>query len=141
MNKVNYRFYVDKDCNWFQDDKPITHRGIYNFNYKNLKISDDGEFFVQEGNSKAFVKFEDKPFLVRSVDLISRNQISLNLNDSTIEKLDVQTLYFENNIPYCKIKEKLFDAKFSRPALYQISQAIDLVDEKYFIGETLINQK
>ena len=104
MKHINYRFWVDKECNWFQDDKPITHKGIYNFNYKNLKINNDNEFFIQEGDSIAFVKFEDKPFLVRSVDIESDKTILLNLNDSTIEKLSISTFYFSNDVPYCKVK-------------------------------------
>ena len=129
---IKYRFFVDKFCNWFQDGKPITHKGIYSYNYKFLKIDEDKNFYVQEGKSKAFVKFEDKPFLVQSVD-ISRKNITVRLNDSSTENLDLKTLYFLNNVPYCAVKNKKFEARFSRPALFQISEIIEERNEGFFI--------
>ena len=48
MKKKTFRFYVDKDCNWFQDNNPITHKGICNFNYQNLDIDEDGDFYIME---------------------------------------------------------------------------------------------
>ena len=104
-----------------------------------MKINNYNEFFIQEGDSIAFVKFEDKPFLVRSVDIESDKTILLNLNDSTIEKLNISTFYFSNDVPYCKVKENLFEARFSRPALYQISKSMKIVDGNYFINDTLVN--
>jgi hypothetical protein len=129
---IKYRFFVDKFCNWFQDGKPITHKGIYSYNYKFLKIDENKNFYVQEGKSKAFVKFEDKPFLVQSVD-ISKKNIILRLNDSSTENLDLKTLYFLNNVPYCAVKNKKFEARFSRPALFQISKIVEERNESFFI--------
>ena len=140
MSKIKYRFLVDKECNWFQDGKPITHKGIYKFNYKFLEINQENEFFIKEGDSVAYVKFEDKPYLVRTVNILENHEIKVVLNDSTEEELDVKSLYFNKNIPYCKVKNGLFEARFSRPALYQISKAIRIEDEKYYIGSLIINQ-
>jgi hypothetical protein len=140
VNKIKYRFFVDKECNWFQDGKAITHKGIYNFNYKHLKINKDKVFFVQEEKSIAYVDFEDKPFLVRIAD-VSEKKTVLLLNDSTKEELDVSSLYFKNNIPYCSVKQGVFEARFSRPALYQISKIIKITDGKYYIGSCLINHQ
>ena len=104
-NKI-YRFHVDKDCNWFQDGKPITHERIYLYNYQNLSTDEEGDFFIKEGQSKAFVKFEDKPFIVKSIEIedISNLDLKIQLNDSTQEKLVLESLYFEGNIPYCGVK-------------------------------------
>ena len=134
-NKI-YRFHVDKDCNWFQDGKPITHERIYLYNYQNLSTDDEGDFFIKEGQSKAFVKFEDKPFIVKSVEIqdISNLDLKIQLNDSTQEKLVLESLYFEGNIPYCGVKKGKFIARFSRPALFQLSKAIINRDGAFFIG-------
>ncbi len=129
---IKYRFFVDKFCNWFQDGKPITHRGIYAYNYKHLKIDKNKNFYIQEGESKAFVKFDDKPFLVQSVEITQEN-ITLNLNDFSAENLDLKTLYFLNNIPYCSVKNNEFEARFSRPALFQISKIIEVKNDDFFI--------
>ena len=90
--KIKPRFYVDKECNWFQDGKPITHKRIYIYNYKNL-IKDNDLFYVSEGNSKAYVYFEDKPFIVKRVNYIG-DKIIILLNDFTEEELDMESLYF-----------------------------------------------
>ena len=140
MSNIKYRFFVDKDCNWFQDGKPITHQGIYKFNYKYLKIDKNGEFYVQEGESAAYVEFEDKPFIVKSVDTTEQSAV-LYLNDSTQEQLDINSLYFKENIPYCSVKKGSFEAKFSRPALYQISKIIKISDGQYYINSSLINHR
>lgn len=140
MSNIKYRFFVDKDCNWFQDGKPITHQGIYKFNYKYLKIDKNGEFYVQEGESTAYVEFEDKPFIVKSVDTTVQSAV-LYLNDSTQEQLDINSLYFKENIPYCSVKKGSFEAKFSRPALYQISKIIKISDGQYYINSSLINHR
>ena len=55
------------------------------------------------------------------------------------EKLNINTFYFRNDIPYCRVKENLFEARFSRPALYQISKSMKIVDGNYFLNDTLIN--
>ena len=109
---IKYRFFVDKFCNWFQDGKPITHRGIYAYNYKHLKI--------------------DKPFLVQSVEITQEN-IILTLNDFSAENLNLKTLYFLNNIPYCSVKNNEFEARFSRPALFQISKIIEVKNDDFSI--------
>ena len=140
MSNIKYRFFVDKDCNWFQDGKPITHQGICKFNYKYLKIDQNGEFYIQEGESTAYVEFEDKPFIVKSVDAAEQSTV-LYLNDSTQAQLDINSLYFKENIPYCSVKKGCFEAKFSRPALYQISKIIKISDGQYYINSSLINHR
>tara|TARA_B100001996_G_scaffold314981_1_gene257744 strand:+ start:107 stop:532 length:426 start_codon:yes stop_codon:yes gene_type:complete len=141
MKKEKYRFFVDKECNWFQDGKPITHKGIYKFNYQCLKVNKDNEFYLKEGSSIAYVKFEDKPFFIKRADIITDKKIILLLNDFSEEELDINGLYFKKNIPYCNVKKGLFQARFSRPALYQISKIIDIVNDNYYIGELLIKRQ
>ena len=128
-NKI-YRFHVDKDCNWFQDGKPITHERIYLYNYQNLSTDEEGDFFIKEGQSKAFVKFEDKPFIVKSVEIEDISNLDL--------KIQLKSLYFEGNIPYCGVKKGKFIARFSRPALFQLSKAMINRDGAFFIGEKRI---
>ena len=137
--KIKPRFYVDKECNWFQDGKPITHKRIYIYNYQNL-IKDNDLFYVSEGNSKAYVYFEDKPFIVKRVNYIG-NKIIILLNDFTEEYLDMESLYFSKNIPYCMVKDKRFEAKFSRAALFQLSEKINEKDGKFILLNNLINIK
>jgi hypothetical protein len=139
MKKKTFRFYVDKDCNWFQDNNPITHKGIYNFNYQNLNIDEDGDFYVMEDGFRTYVEFQDRPFLVKSVD-IKRDKIVISLNDATKEDLNIKSLFFKGRIPYCTVKKEKFTAKFSRPALFQLSKAITTKNGDFYIGSHLISQ-
>ncbi|NSW99706.1 DUF1285 domain-containing protein [bacterium] len=138
MNEIKFRFFVDKDCNWFQDSKPITHKRIYNFNYQNLKRDEQGLFYVEENNSRAYVNFEDKPYIVKSIDISEDNRILLNLNDFSCESLNIDTLIFKENIPYCSVKNGKYEAKFSRPALHQIAKAITSKNGSYYINSRII---
>ena len=63
------------------------------------------------------------------------------LNDFTEEVLDVASLYFSKNIPYCLVKNKKFEAKFSRAALFQLSEGISEKDGKFILLNNLINIK
>ena len=137
--KIKPRFYVDKECNWFQDGKPITHKGIYVYNYRNL-CKDNDLFYIREGNSKAYVYFDDKPFMIKRVNCL-KDKIMILLNDFTEEKLDIESLYFSKNIPYCLVKDKKFEAKFSRAALFQLSEEINEKNGKFTLLNNLINIK
>ena len=139
MKKKTFRFYVDKDCNWFQDNNPITHKGIYNFNYQNLNIDEDGDFYAMEDGFRTYVEFQDRPFLVKSVD-IKRDKIVISLNDATKEDLNIKSLFFKGRIPYCTVKKEKFTAKFSRAALFQLSKAITTKNGDFYIGSHLISQ-
>ena len=136
---IKPRFYVDKDCNWFQDGKPITHKRIYIYNYQNL-YKHNNLYYVKEKNSKAYVYFDDKPFIVKRVNYL-KDKIFILLNDFTEEILDIASLYFSKNIPYCLVKNKKFEAKFSRAALFQLSEKISEKDGKFILLNNLINIK
>ena len=42
-----------------------------------------------------------------------QSKILITLNDFTEEVSDLESLYFMDNIPYCLVKNKEFEAKFS----------------------------
>tara|TARA_B100000674_G_scaffold121497_1_gene92838 strand:+ start:1473 stop:1919 length:447 start_codon:yes stop_codon:yes gene_type:complete len=138
--KIKPRFYVDKECNWFQDGKPITHKRIYKYNYENLKFS-NGLFYVQEGQQKAYIYFEDRPYMVKSVNFLKEKKIIINLNDYTFEELNLESLYFDNNIPYCRVKKNEFEAKFSRSSLHQLSKEIIMKKDNFYLFGKKINIK
>ena len=64
--------------------------------------------------------------------------ILLNLNDSSSESLNIDTLIFKDNIPYCSVKEGKYEAKFSRPALHQIAKVIISKNGSYYINSKII---
>ena len=56
------------------------------------------------------------------------------LNDETQEKLDLKTLSINSeNIPYAKIKQGEFDARFTRAAYYEFMKYLKKEGENYYI--------
>ena len=81
------------------------------------------------------MEVEDAPFVVTTIEFIpfgpdGQEAIWLTLNDETREKLDPATLRIgPGNIPYCKVREGMFEARFSRNA-YQLLVPYIQHDEK-----------
>ena len=136
MNKsedINYRFLIDKRGNWFQDGIKIQHRLTYLYNNKLLQRDDEGRYFLDEGSGKLYIKVEDTPFVVKMVDKQGED-FSIILNDETKEKLDLKTLSInDENVPYAKIKDGVFEARFTRPAYYEFMKYLKKEDDDYYI--------
>ncbi len=136
MNKsedINYRFLIDKRGNWFQDGIKIQHRLTYLYNNKHLQRDDKGRYFLDEGSGKLYIKVEDTPFVVKMVDK-QEEDFYIILNDETKEKLDLKTLSInDENVPYAKIKDGVFEARFTRPAYYEFMKYLKKEDDDYYI--------
>lgn len=136
QEEKNYRIYIDNRGNWFQDGIKITHRWTYLENNRNLDIDEDGDYFVDEGWGKIYVKVEDTPFVVRMVD--SRDgQFYILLNDGSEERLDLDGLFIsDENIPYTTVKNGKFRARFVRAAYYKLATyAVEEEDGFYLLSD------
>ena len=127
------RIFIDKRGNWFQDGLKITHRWTYLENNKNLDIDEEGRFFVDEGLGRVYVEVEDTPFVIRMIDK-KDNCFYLILNDETVEEFNLENIWFNNeNVPYTKVKNNKYDARFLRPAYYELMKHAEQEgDEFYF---------
>ncbi len=131
--EIKYRFLIDKRGNWFQDGIKIQHRVTYLYNNKLLKRDEDGEYYLDEGSGKLYIKVDDTPFVVKMVHKKGEDYY-LVLNDETQEKLDLNTLSINSdNIPYAKIKNGEFDARFTRAAYYEFMKDLKKEDENFYI--------
>jgi hypothetical protein len=60
----------------------------------------------------------------------------VRLNDETEEKLDLKNFRIDGkNVPYIKVKGGKFDARFSRPAYYELMKHAEEIGLEYFIEE------
>ena len=136
MNKkddINYRFFIDKRGNWFQDGIKIQHRLTYLYNNKLLKRDEEGHYYLDEGSGKLYIEVEDTPFVVKMVDKEGED-FYIILNDETNEKLDLKTLTInDENVPYAKIKDGEFQARFTRPAYYEFMKYLKKEGDNYYI--------
>jgi len=131
--EIKYRFLIDKRGNWFQDGIKIQHRLTYLYNNKLLKRDEEGRFYLDEGSGKLYIKVEDTPFVVKMVDKKGEDFFVI-LNDETQEKLDLNAVSINSeNIPYAKIKDGKYDARFTRPAYYEFMKNLKKEDGNYYI--------
>jgi hypothetical protein len=116
---------IDKDGRWFFQGEEITHRKTYLLYCRSLTRDDAGRIVLRVGREECQVEVEDAPFVVTTLEFVSARPgeeegIWITLNDETREKLAPETLRIgPGNIPYCKVRNGLFEARFSRNA-YQV---------------------
>ena len=130
------RILIDKRGNWFQDGIKIEHRLTYLYNNKLLDIDDEGRFYIDDGMCRMYVRVEDTPFVVKMLRKEGDNYY-IRLNDETEEKLNLSELRInDEHVPYTIVKEGKFDARFTRPAYYELMKhAVQEGDSFYIESE------
>jgi len=130
---TKYRFFIDKSGNWFQDGIKIRHRGTYLYNNRLLDMDGEGRFFIDEGSGKLYVEVEDTPFVIKMVHRRGE-EFYMRLNDETEENLDFGSLRMSaENVPYAKVKDGRYEARFTRPAYYELMKYADKDGNDFFI--------
>jgi hypothetical protein len=130
------KLVIDKEGRWFQNGAEITHPEIYRFFNQLLEKSPDGGYLVRMGREICRVEVEDAPFVVKRLIENNQAQLLLELNDDTQEPFDPKAFWIgEHNIPYCRVKNGTFHARFSRPAYYQLARYIitDENEKEFFL--------
>lgn len=130
LEKFRNLISMDKECNWFYDGRPITHAKTLRVLSQSLKRNDEGKLIVEVGNAWSYVHCEDTPYGVRAIREVSENghvaAIDLLLTDETTERLDPATLGVgEKNVLYCRVKGGREEARFFRPAYYQLAEHVE----------------
>ena len=133
---------IDKEGRWFFQEEEITHRKTYLLYARSLTRDESGRIIVKIGREQCPVEVEDAPFVVTTIDSIplgldGQEAIWLTLNDESREKLDPGTLRIgPGNIPYCKVREGMFEARFSRNAYQLLVPHIqqDEKDKRFFLA-------
>ena len=123
--------YVDKEGAWFHKGVPIVHQGFLELFYQSLRLDEHGRYLLAFRDQICVLHVEDTPFVIlrvafetRSKDL-GKDRFLLHLVDGTQEELDPQTLTVGyDHVLYCKIRNRKFRARFSRPSYYQLAQYI-----------------
>jgi len=88
------------------------------------------------------VLVEDTAYVVWSVNWCGvgdagEEYVEMLLSDNTTERLNPETLQIGKSfIPYCRIKEGRFEARFSRAAYYKLAEHLhsDSANDAYFIS-------
>lgn len=128
---------IDKDGIWYYLGAHMFRKDILSLFFQCVKIDDDGKYIVEMGRERCYIDVEDTVFVVTGVEKIRTDdgldQINIELTDDSREKLDLNSLYVgKDNVLYCKIKDGVFPARFSRNAYYQLAGFIEEQEDDCF---------
>ncbi len=120
----------------------MSRQDIVRLFYQHLVQDTSGCHFIEIGNQRYRIEVEDTAYVVRSVDWEGGNSatgesVYLLLSDDNVEKLDPGTLWINReNILYCRIRNRRFEARFSRAGYYQLAEHLkyDPSRDSYFIS-------
>ena len=133
-----FEIRIDKEGNWYYNNLPIINRTIYLFFNRHIQHDGQGGYLLRIGSDTCRLVVEDTPYVVTGVSLAERavargQQFSIRLNDETEEPLDLTTFYMgRENVPYCRVKEGMFPARFLRPPYYRLAEHINQSDDGRF---------
>jgi hypothetical protein len=118
------RLRIDRDGGWFHEGEEVTHEGILANLRQGLQVDSAGHY-LQIGPARVPVEVEDAPFVVVRFEADGEGW-ALWLSDGSREALDPATLTLRRGeVPYCRVKDGRFEARFSRAATWQLLQCVE----------------
>jgi uncharacterized protein len=138
----NYEIKIDKDGLWYYNGAHMFRKEILSVFFQCLRIDECGKYLIELGQDRCYLDVEDTAFVVEAVYKTKlpgdcREQIEILLSDDSCEKLAMHSLHTgRDNILYCRVKEEIFDARFSRKSYYQLAEFIEPSEngDNYFIN-------
>ena len=122
------------DGRWYSDEEPINNARIAKLFSRCLRQTDDGRWQIAMADERAFVEIHDTPWVVTAVGGNGRDGFTIRLNDDSEEPLDPATLSVgAGNVLYTRVKEGRYQARFLRPAYYQLAPAIAERDGRFVL--------
>lgn len=126
---------VDKDGLWYYRGAEIIHRDIVELFYRHLEQDGSGRYLIHWRGQKCHLEVEDTPFVVWRTGVVGDEEnaldLLLHLSDGTTEILDPTSFYIgARNVPYCRVHDGEFLARFSRKAYYQLARMVEEDAEK-----------
>jgi hypothetical protein len=130
------KLIIDKDGRWFQNGAEIIHPAVRRHFMGLLERTADGGYRIRSGREVCRVEVEDAPFVVTAIGGDERRGLTIVLNDDTAEPFHPDTFWIgDANVPYVKVKDGTFHARFSRSAYYRIAEFIHSTDDETFFLE------
>lgn len=118
------RLRIDRDGGWLHEGEEVSHEGILASLRQGLQVDAAGHF-LQVGPVRVPVEVEDAPFSVVRLEP-DGDGFAVWLNDGSREALDPGSLSLRaGDVPYCRVKDGRFEARFSRAAAWQLLQRVE----------------
>lgn len=121
---------VDREGDWFYEGRKIFRPEILEVFYAKLDRLPTGEFVLHDFRGPCLLDVADTPFVISRIDFEKEQSGAERImirfkNISRFEILDPDTLEIgEDNVLYCRLEDRRYSAKFSRPAYYQLAEFI-----------------
>jgi hypothetical protein len=131
--------YIDKEGLWYHEGIEMIHREFIRLFFRNMEMDSQGRYVITWNGERCYVEVEDTAFVVRRVvcqdEAPGQNaRFVLYLSDDTKEVLLPDTLFVgQDNVIYCKVKNRAFPARFNRTAYYQLAEYIEEEDKAYYL--------
>jgi len=132
--------FIDKEGRWYHEGAEMIRRDFVQLFYKNMELDSEGRYVINWNGEPFRVDVEDTAFVVRRVvyedgERIGNARFVLNLSDDTEEELMPDTLCVgRDNVLYCRVKNRIFPARFNRAAYYQLAEYIEEENESYYLA-------
>ena len=131
--------FIDKEGLWYHEGVEMIHRDFIRLFYKNMELDSEGRYVINWNGERCRVDVEDTAFIVRRVvyqdgERTGNARFVLNLSDDTEEELMPETLCAgQDNILYCRVKNRMFPARFNRAAYYQLAEYLEEENGAYYL--------
>jgi hypothetical protein len=137
-----YEIQIDKEGIWYFRGEEMIRKDIVHYFYEHLKAGEAGCFYIEVDDQRCLIGVEDVPYVITSVELIQPREeetpcfvIALTDGKTEIFNLDKPLRRGKDNVLYAQVKQGEFEARFSRPAYYQLCRYIecDPTNEAYVL--------
>jgi hypothetical protein len=109
---------IDTDGDWLADGVQVTHPGVLANLRANLRR--DAQGYYLHTRTRIPVQVDDVPWVVTRLEA-QGERLRVVLNDGTEESIDPASVRVgPGDVPYCPVKRAAFEARFSRPAAFQL---------------------
>ena len=131
--------FIDKEGRWYHEGAEMIRRDFIHLFYRNMELDSEGRYVINWRGERFRVDVEDTAFVVRRVVYedgarTGNGRFVLNLSDDTEEELMPDTLCVgEDNVLYCRVKDRMFPARFNRAAYYQLAEHIEEENGSYYL--------
>lgn len=123
-----------RDGNWYAGDELISNARIADLFSRHVVRDPAGGYMIRMGDERAHIIVDDTPYAVRGVARAPEGHLVIELNDGSVEPLDLSTLQVASDaVLYCQVKNGAEPARFLRPAYYQLASYLRAVGPSEFV--------
>lgn len=135
---------IDREGDWHHRGSRMQRTDIVSHLCQHLRRDESsGLYIIQMGKQRCYLDVEDTPLVITTVFHVKereengQEELLLSIKHlETKEPLDPTTLWVgKENVLYCKVMEEQMEARFLRPAYYQLAEHIheDLGQNRFYL--------